>query len=57
MVFGPALGQVHPAVEEALKTGSRVGQVNTDSTVFDLASIAVVLSSGSDGVVATLVRS
>ena len=53
-IFSPVLGQVHSAIQEALKTGSRICQVNTDGAVLNLATVAVILSRRANGVVSAL---
>ena len=53
-IFNPVLGQVHSAIQEALKTGSRICQVNTDGAVLNLATVAVILSRRANGVVSAL---
>ncbi len=56
-IAGPVLRKIKATVQQALKARSGVTDVNTDDTVFNLATVAVVLPCDPDGVTAAFVRS
>ena len=55
-VIGPSLRQVQATVQQHLKTGRRVAEVNPHNTVVDLPPVAVPLAGNSHGRFAALGR-
>ncbi len=51
-IVGPVFGQVEFAVEQALKAGGGITQMNAYNAVVDFAATAEPLSAGANGVIA-----